>query len=70
MRYVIFSNAVYDADAPISARPIARFSSHLAAFDAVQRLKDPNWRPLGHQPMTEADFREFERIGGTVKHRS
>lgn len=33
----------------------ARFSSHLAAFEACQRIKDPAWSPFGRETWFEGE---------------
>lgn len=44
--------------------PVASFSSHAVAFEALMRLGNSTWRPLNGGGMTGDDLAEFRRIGG------
>lgn len=41
----------------------AKFSSHLAGFEACMRIRESRWVPLGGETyFTEADVQTFERL--------
>lgn len=54
---IVIFNRLYEGEALLG-----RFSSHAAAFQAMQRLRCPDWRPL-QEAFTPEDWAEFRQIG-------
>jgi hypothetical protein len=48
-----------DVYLPSESEPAARFTSHSAAFEAVCRLHNPAWQPIGASHTTKKDSEQL-----------